>query len=141
VTFAAHNLEHLFGRVEIGEMRLNEIGEYVRDEWLKTEVLRLNVKMHEFVIMPNHIHAIIEIKGIPETSAMKIEPGKNSIGATIRGFKGATMKGINQIWGTRGVSVWHRNYYERIVRQNELERIRRYILNNPKKWEKDHNFI
>jgi REP element-mobilizing transposase RayT len=69
---------------------------------LKTEELRLNVKMHEFVIMPNHIHAIIELKALPEACSAKIAPGRNSIGAIIRGFKCVTMKRINQIWGTRG---------------------------------------
>ena len=136
VTFATHNLEHLFGRIEKGEMRLNELGEYVRGEWLKTEGLRPNVKMGEFVIMPNHIHAIIELEELPEACALEIDPGKNSIGATIRGFKGATMKRINQIWGTRAKAVWHRNYYERVVRTEELERIQRYIKENPRKWKK-----
>jgi putative transposase len=136
VTFATHNLEHLFGRIEKGEMRLNKIGEYVRSEWLKTEELRPNVKMREFVIMPNHIHAIIELKELPEASAPEIDPRKNSIGAIIRGFKGATMKRINQIWGTQGKAVWHRNYYERVVRMDELDRIQRYIKENPGKWKK-----
>ncbi|MDR2804489.1 MAG: hypothetical protein LBB85_02445 [Dysgonamonadaceae bacterium] len=42
-------------------MRLNEMGEIVRNEWLKTAELRANVKLHEFVVMPNHFHAILEI--------------------------------------------------------------------------------
>ena len=58
--------------------------------------------MHEFVIMPNHIHAIIELKALPEACSAKIAPGRNSIGAIIRGFKCVTMKRINQIWDTRG---------------------------------------
>ncbi len=36
--------------------------------------------------------------------------------------------------------VWQRNYYEHIIRnENELNRIREYIINNPKKWEFDRD--
>jgi putative transposase len=62
VTFATHNLEPLFGEIKDGAMRLNRIGGYVREEWLRTEKLRPNVELLEFIIMPNHIHAIIKIK-------------------------------------------------------------------------------
>jgi REP element-mobilizing transposase RayT len=42
-------------------MILNEIGEIVRREWLKTAELRPNVVLHNFVVMPNHFHGILEI--------------------------------------------------------------------------------
>lgn len=47
-------------------------------------------------------------------------------------------KRTNEIRGTRGISVWQRNYYEHIVRaEPELNRIRQYIVDNPAKWELD----
>ena len=37
--------------------------------------------------------------------------------------------------------LWQRNYYEHIVRnENELNRIRQYIMDNPAKWETDRNY-
>ena len=42
-------------------MKLNEIGEIAHNEWINTEKVRKNVVLHSFVVMPNHIHGIIEI--------------------------------------------------------------------------------
>lgn len=49
----------------------------------------------------------------------------------IRGFKTASATRINQLRRTTGVSVWQRNYYERIIRNDiKLQNIRKYIINN-----------
>jgi len=44
-------------------MILSEIGEIVNDEWLKTSSIRqdMNITLDEFVVMPDHFHAIIII--------------------------------------------------------------------------------
>ena len=53
-------------------------------------------------------------------------------------FKMNSAKEINQNRNIVGVSVWHRNYYEHIIRnENELQRIRKYIIHNPRKWKND----
>jgi putative transposase len=58
-----------------------------------------------------------------------------SIGAIVAQFKCASAKRINAIRGTPAVPVWQRNYYERIIRNDdELARIRQYIRNNPMRW-------
>jgi REP element-mobilizing transposase RayT len=59
VTICVQDRECLFGKIDESEMILNEIGKIVRNEWLKTAELRPNVKLHEFVVMPNHFHAIL----------------------------------------------------------------------------------
>ena len=52
----------------------------------------------------------------------------------------AAAKRINNIRCTPGAPVWQRNYYERIVRsEEELNRIRQYIIDNPTKWDDDPN--
>jgi REP element-mobilizing transposase RayT len=61
-----------------------------------------------------------------------------SIGSIIAGFKAATTKQINQLISNPGCSVWQKNYYERVIRnEDELSRAREYIVNNPLKWEMD----
>ena len=61
-----------------------------------------------------------------------------TVGAIVRGFKGAVTKRVNQLCGAPGSPVWQRNFYERIIRnQDEFDRIRRYIINNPTNWNKD----
>jgi len=63
---------------------------------------------------------------------------RGSLGAIIQNFKSVSTRKVNQLRGTPGVSLWQRNYYEHIIRDNnELDRIRRYIVDNPLKWELD----
>lgn len=50
-----------FGHIENRQMVLNESGRIANDEWMKTPEIRPNVKLHEFVVMPNHMHGIIQI--------------------------------------------------------------------------------
>jgi len=62
----------------------------------------------------------------------------HSIGSFIAGFKSITTKRVNQILNIRRLSIWQRNYYEHIIRdERELNKIRRYVINNPAKWTYD----
>lgn len=68
----------------------------------------------------------------------RVLPG--SLAAIVRSFKSITARRINRIRGTPGAAVWQRNYYERIIRdEDELSRIRLYIRDNPAKWADDPN--
>jgi REP element-mobilizing transposase RayT len=60
----------------------------------------------------------------------------------MQNFQSVTTRKINRIRKTPGFKLWQRNYYEHIIRdENELNRIRKYILTNPAKWENDENNI
>ena len=63
VTICTYNQVCYFGNIVEGEMVLSDIGRIVNTEWLKTFELRpdMNLYMGEYVIMPNHFHAIIDI--------------------------------------------------------------------------------
>ncbi len=63
VTICAYGKECLFGEVESGLMRLNEYGEIVASEWVRSAELRLEIDCGEFVVMPNHFHGIVHIVG------------------------------------------------------------------------------
>ena len=64
-----------------------------------------------------------------------LQSPSKSLGAIIRGYKGAVSRLL-------GYSVWQRNYYEHIIRnQQSYEEIATYIINNPFVWEKDQLFI
>jgi REP element-mobilizing transposase RayT len=80
------------GEVVDGKMKLNEIGKMIFEEWLSTEQKRGNVKLHEFVIMPDHFHGLIEIKYSVENVVKheKFYCPKNTIGSIVRGFKSST---------------------------------------------------
>jgi putative transposase len=68
-------------------------------------------------------------------------PRSGSVGAIIGSFKSAATRLINRSRDRAGVSVWQYNFHERIIRvQSSLERVRRYIENNPVHWSRDrHN--
>jgi REP element-mobilizing transposase RayT len=62
----------------------------------------------------------------------------HSIGSILAQFKSLTTKRINALRGTPGAAIWQRNYYEHIIRdERSLQQIRRYILENPQRWEQD----
>ena len=71
ITICTKDRQHLFGHVANGEMVLNETGQIVKSEWLNTVNVRQGeVILHDFVVMPNHFHAIIEIcrrRGVSHT--------------------------------------------------------------------------
>ena len=70
------------------------------------------------------------------------KPASDSVPSIIRLFKAATNKRINIMRGTPGTSVWQRNYYEHIIRNDdELNKIREYIINNPLTWKTDENHV
>jgi len=79
-----------------------------------------------------------------ETETKTIEqfgkPTKNSIPTIVRLFKSTTTKQINQLRvSTPMQPLWQRNYYEHVIRNKvELNRIRQYIIDNPKKWKEDN---
>jgi REP element-mobilizing transposase RayT len=65
-------------------------------------------------------------------------PKNQSIAAIVGSFKSAVSKRINELLGTPGATVWQRNYYEHIIRDEEsLNQIRQYILDNPAAWATD----
>lgn len=68
-------------------------------------------------------------------------PRSGSVGAIIGSFKSAASRLINRSRDCAGTTVWQYNFHERIIRaQSSLERIRRYIENNPRYWSRDrHN--
>lgn len=148
MTICTWQRECLFGEIVDGEMRLNESGNIVLAEWERTPEIRKEIELDIFVIMPNHFHGIVCIvddgtvgaTGRSPLQSQLRQPGPipRSLGAFVAGFKSATTKQINIIRNNPGCPVWQRNYYERVLRNDdELTRAREYIVNNPLQWELD----
>lgn len=145
ITICTKNKECLLGEIINGKtplVRLSPVGKIVRKFWLEIPEHFPNVELDEFVIMPNHIHGIIIIKdsvgAIHELPLLQLFRRKMLIPKIVGWYKMRSAKHINTIRRTPGMSVWQRNYYEHIIRNEEsLNRIREYIINNPIKWEID----
>jgi hypothetical protein len=56
VTVCVENRTCLFGGIVDGEMRLNDAGRIVADEWMKSGAIRNEIELDEWVVMPNHFH-------------------------------------------------------------------------------------
>ncbi len=152
ITIVTQGRVCLFGEVVKGEVRLNEFGEIVWQEWFRTAQLRPNVELleDEFVVMPNHIHGIIwindEENGHTGRGAARCAPTggqygvviPNSIPAIVRAFKSAATNRINHLRGVSGLSIWQRNYYEHVISsERDYENISNYIDSNPLNWHTD----
>ncbi len=109
------------------------------------------VVLHRHIIMPNHIHGIIELTDI-SVKAEDIPPVRISdfdinnraenippqpiIGSIIKGFKIGVTKWFRD--NTNIQSVWQRSYHDHIIRsEHAYWRISEYIENNPIQWKKD----
>ena len=144
ITICTHGRACLFGEVAGGDMQLTQYGRIVQDEWSRTTVIRDHVTLDTFTVMPNHVHGIIIIGGQfadPGVGAHGCAPlcrGPKSLGSIVAGFKSAATKRINEIRSMPGTPVWQRNYYEHVIRSDaDLDRVRRYIVDNPAKWAED----
>ncbi len=138
VTICAQRQNQIFGEIVEGQMRLNEYGKIAREEWLKTAAIRPNVILGDFVIMPDHFHAIIHIEGfvgatrrVARTQAKPIGLQSESLGSIIGQFKSMVTGRIRKLSSMPNRIIWQRNYYDRIIRSNAFDDIRQYIQNNP----------
>ena len=140
VTICTYRFASLFGRIVNGKVQLNGLGRLVEEEWRRTAEIRPSVGVDLFVVMPNHVHGLLWISDsqaecIPENStAIRA----NSLGSIIAQFKSIVTKRSRSLANSPSQSIWKRNYYDHIVRdEKSLERIRNYIVENPSRWSED----
>lgn len=141
ITACSFKRELLFGEVIDAQTQLNDMGRIVAEEWLKSAQVRTEVQLDAWIVMPNHIHGIAiltEGRDGTERPDASSGPHASSLGALMAGFKSSVTKRINSFRGTPGAAVWQRNYYDHVIRnQSSLNRIRKYIAENPVRWPED----
>jgi len=139
VTICTHGRECLFGEIMDGEMRLNAAGQAAQADWVRLPERFQSIELDEFVIMPNHLHGIILVgAGLAPPGGKGAASSAPTLGHILRAFKSISAIAVNRLLGRSGRSVWQRNYYEHIVRnENELAHIREYIANNHAQWALD----
>ena len=138
VTICVHERVETFGKVLDGVMHLNENGNTTEAVWRKLSEWFPHVELDQFVIMPNHMHGII----ILTDQSSRSEKPNPPLGQIVRAYKASTARRI-RVSGTPGFK-WQRNYYEHISRlrhQDELDRMRHYVINNPARWREDSLYI
>ena len=135
VTVVTAKRRYLFGQISQGIVALSDAGRIAHAEWIAGAQIRERVVLDEFVIMPDHFHAVVTLP----TSALCQEPTQSlSLGTIVGDFKRRCTKRIRQLRRDPDATVWQRGYYDHVVRNTrDRERIRRYIRNNPVAWSRD----
>ena len=160
VTIVCHNRENRFGEIRDGEMVYSHAGMIALREWKALSTKFPYIGLDAFVIMPNHVHGIVVFYGDLYTTVgekhSEILQAENkshvsecfsptpdgtmpkSLGSVIQNYKSISNRMINRFFETPGISIWQRNFYDHIIRNDEeLEKIREYIYNNPSHWNED----
>lgn len=152
ITICTHNREPYFGSIvettsadqsphRNYDLKPSLIGQVAIDCWYAIPLHFPFVVLDAFQIMPNHLHGILWICK-PDDACQHGEPNtfgpqRKNLASIIRGFKIGVKK---QATIMQLEFAWQPAYYDRIVRNDdELNRIRVYIANNPGKWVDDRN--
>jgi len=166
VSICVKNKIDYFGSISNSQMNLNEFGKIVENCWHDLINHYWNCRLDEFIIMPNHVHGIVELNNFARINNMhegadlkpvctdfaartelassnekcdRAKLFKYSLSEIIRGFKTFSSRKIN-ILDPKIMFRWQRSFHDHIIRDKEsLRRIREYIRNNPAKWESDKN--
>jgi REP element-mobilizing transposase RayT len=162
ITICTKDMRSWFGCVKNEIMGMNKLGCVAYYCWNEIKDHFDSVELHEFVIMPNHVHGIIEIVETKSTLCRRepVETGHgtslwgddnmtqrrfgplkpHSISIIINQYKGAVKRWANK-HGYESF-IWQSRYYDRIIRDdNEYCRIVSYIKNNPSRWDFDKNDV
>jgi len=157
VTICIQNQKFLLGEIIDGEVQLNDAGRMISMTWEGLPNRFPSAETDQFIVMPNHIHGIIiltkdctrehkvdgehKVRPYGEGRPRGTLPG--TISRIIQALKSITTNeyivGVRQnSWTPFQGRLWHRNYYEHVIRdENELNRIREYIIYNPANWSED----
>ncbi len=182
----------LFGNILNGKMNICKAGQMVKKWWFELNNKYPEIELRDFVIMPNHIHGLIEIKSdvhsksvgailcdrpdihvssdssdqnnkqqkmqnlYDSTNIDNIERCKHDdqgehagspLHEIIKWFKTMTtneyIRGVKEnLWEPFNKKLWHRNYYEHIIRnEKSYNQIAEYVQNNPLNWQDDKYFV
>jgi putative transposase len=156
ITICTQNRLCLFGEIKNGEMVLNDAGMMIEHQWQELICRFGNIKLHEFIVMPNHFHGIVEFVGVPLVGTQNMEQPPTmgqpqgiapTVGNVVGAFKSfSTNEYIRNVkqnnWRTFDNKLWQRNYYEHIIRnEKSYYQISEYIQTNPLKWQDDKYYV
>ena len=130
ITICTHDKKCIFGKPN----QLNRCGKIAEHCLLKMPEINSGVYIDKYVVMPNHIHAIMVISSDVDHS------DANNISRIIGQYKMAVTKKIRNVEPEK--VVWQRSFHDHVIRNREgYKLIWQYIDNNPIKWEEDCFFI
>ncbi len=156
VTICTKDGTEFFGEIKDEKMNMNEYGEIVFKYWNQIPEYYKNVCIDKFIIMPNHLHAIIiindvgrvgtEYYSVPTANTNKLntdlideKPSYGLLSNIIKSSKRESTICIRKYLKDYDFQ-WQRSFHDHIIRdEDDLARIRQYIKDNSCKWHLDRN--
>ncbi len=138
VTICIKERREFFSHIINNELVLTEYGKILDAVWNNLPEY-YNVELDCYVIMPDHFHGIIIIDN---TLKAKDNKGNKSFSLSdiIGKFKSFATRKIRELLSDKIGFNWQKSFYDRIIRnENELYNIRKYIQENPMRWEIERN--
>ena len=125
ITICVKDRLEILGKIdEYNNLKLTKVGNIVKQEVNRLEDIYKNIKIDEYIVMPNHLHILILINYKDGTSISRI----------IKHLKTNISREIKY-------SIWQKSFYEHIIRNGkEYLKIKEYIKNNIINWSKDKYF-
>jgi putative transposase len=131
VTMCTHDRKHLFGHVEQDRVILSRLGAVIESVMEGLESHQRCVKLHNSVIMPNHLHLLVEL----QTEARELAP--RDLGVVISRFKYACTREWRNVHPEAG-DIWQKRFHDVIVRsEKQYLALYQYIEDNPIRWHLD----
>jgi len=155
ITICTKNRECFFGKIENNDMIPNDIGNMANQFWMEIPEHFKNIVLHRYIVMPNHIHGIIEISGnsvvgtrhvvslqqnSPATTGTVFgKPVAGSVSVIIQQYKSSVKRWCNK--NRYEYFQWQSRFHDHIIRNEQSYRtITEYIINNPANWNEDKFF-
>ena len=135
VTICTHKKACCLGRSDYRTIVLSEPGLIAATEMELVTSHYSNVLVDRFVIMPNHLHAIIVIEGPAVFAPSELKPGR--VAVSLSTIVGSYKAGVRRICGIRGILnfEWQMRFHDHILRSNaSVNSVRDYIDHNPQNW-------
>ena len=108
---------------------LTKAGRIAQEQLVALEMRYPYVRIDQYVIMPNHIHAIIELK------MMQASEKRVDLMAILCAYKSLATRQLNQVLQSPGKKWFQTSFYETVLRNEVAYReCWRYIDENPTKW-------
>ena len=162
ITICTQNREHFFGNIVDKYMELSPVGVLANLFWYEIRNHTKRVELGAFVVMPDHIHGVVSLTGSPlspvktrhalspqQQHALSPQKnigqqrfqnqGKHTISSIIGSYKSAVARQAHCM----GIDfAWQSRFYEHIIRdEKSYDRIKKYIIANPMKWNNNKCYL
>ena len=135
VTICTHARQNMFGAIRDNQVEQSQFGHVIEISWQNMPTF-FDITLDEYVVMPNHFHAIVWIND------RSIKSKESQLIAIIQTFKSLATKRIHKLQKSTKSVIWQRSFYESVIRDEvHLNTVREYIIANPINWQSDLEFM